>query len=236
MRARCCADWSAASRLAWACRRANSSSCWASSVARRPPSARRAATRSSSAWPKPVAISTPRAAASSVSLSSSVRRSTPGSASSASARGGGQPGMRSATACARASTCSSAAGSAIRMGRSARTTVRLAVTLPRFRTRVAASRSWGSWLSKPGGRRNRSSRPRPLTLRSSQAQARPSVREKPVMEESMRGLLARTRKNTKKARGFCPLAPHQSRSLGTWTHKGLIAVRLISGVRRSGPE
>ena len=50
---------------------------------------------------------------------------------------------------------------------------RLAVTLPRFSALPAASRSAGSSASQPGGRRKRRSSPRPLTLRSSQAQARP---------------------------------------------------------------
>ena len=64
--------------------------------------------------------------------------------------------------------------------------VRLAVTLPRFSALPARSRHPVSRLSQPFGSRKRSSRVRPLTLRSSHAQAMPSmlpsVRANPVME------------------------------------------------------
>ena len=48
---------------------------------------------------------------------------------------------------------------------------RLTVRLPRVTWRPTASRTLGSRCSEPGGRRRRTSRPRPLTLRTSQCQA-----------------------------------------------------------------
>src|SRR5439155_21683598 len=89
---------------------------------------------------------------------------------------------RSATICASISRLTRIAGGASRV------TLRVAPILPRRTRRGRLARSCASSGSKPGGRRNRRSSDRLLTLFSSQAQetpsASPSARANPVMLET----------------------------------------------------
>ena len=60
-----------------------------------------------------------------------------------------------------------------------RSVVSVRVTLPRVTRLDKISRAAASTASKPGGTRKRTSRPRPLTLRASHTQFRPSVEPSP---------------------------------------------------------
>ena len=207
-------------------------------MASRAPSAWRAATSAASACVKPAAAAPVSTAASS---SACAGRSTPGRPSSASARGTGLPGMRPCRSIASASACSSAAGSATRRGSLSRFTDRFAVTLPRFSTLPAASRSAGSSASQPGGRRKRRSRPRPLTLRSSHTQARPaalpSARANPVIEA--RALLMRRTRMLAQAWQAPRLSSRLatgSRTHGVSTRSTRRSMRSTSPASRSSPS
>ena len=76
----------------------------------------------------------------------------------------------------------------------------IADTLPRFSAAAARCRTGCSSASKPAGRRQRTSRPRALTLFTSQVQAQasccPSPRAKPVIEAMVIGLSSSQRQAT----------------------------------------
>ncbi len=212
-RALCSSICSAACGTASPCRISSCRSCSASTSASRAPSASRDPTSINNAASKPPRISASAASLGTNSASPAFRRSTPGSAMSDSIRGLGVPGRSAAQDSASATNCASSVRSTTTPAASGALSRNVTASVPR-RSRAAISfRSSPSSRSNPAGSRKRTSNPRALTQRSSQAHPvapPPESAANPVIEAIFAMPKPKYCRPARSGEGSFIAAPHRS--------------------------